>query len=129
MQDVTCTSKFHCTEEISTNKHFIPENRCISISPKPSEEEIPIYVYLKGKMTVVKVHSISPSVTEMKKKITEHCCVPSELQLLLSRGKVLGPYCGHSLKAYDNVCVLIRGKGGMQDSNIGKILCLLKNKI
>ena len=121
MQDLTCTSKLHCTEEISTNNHCIPDDRCIIISPKPSEEEIPIYVYFKGKMTVVKVHS-SPSETEMKKKITEHFCVPSELQLLLSRGKLLGPYCGHSLKAYDNIRVLIRGKGGMQDSKIGIFL-------
>ena len=79
-------------------------------------------------MTVVKLHSISPSESEMKKKITEQFCVPSELQLLLSRGKVLGPDCGHSLKAYENICVLIRGKGGMQYSNIGKKFYLLKNK-
>lgn len=124
---MTCTSKLHSTEDISTNKPCIPDDRCIIISAKPSEEEIPIYVYFKGKMTVVKVHSISPSETEMKKKITEYFCVPSELQLLLSRGKVLGPDCGHSLKAYDNICVLIRGKGGMQDSNIG-IVFLLKNE-
>ncbi|XP_022299017.2 sterile alpha motif domain-containing protein 9-like isoform X2 [Crassostrea virginica] len=117
-KDVTCTSNLHCTEEISTNNHCIPDDRCIIISPKLSSEEIPIYVYFKGKMTVVKLHSISPSDSEMKKKITEQFCVPSELQLLLSRGKVLGPDCGHSLKAYDNICVLIRGKGGMQDSNI-----------
>ena len=91
------------------------------ISEKPSEiQKFPICVYFKGKMTVINMHPDSLSEVEIKGKIRRGFGVPTKLQLLLYKGKMFGLDCVNTLKPYDNIIVLIRGRGGMLSSQIGK---------
>ena len=111
-----------CKEDIRSSEQCNPEGFLPVVSENPSEfqQEIPICVYFKGKMTVINMHPNSLSKVEMKEKIRRNFGVPTKLQLLLYKGKVLCLDSVNTLKPYDNINVLIRGRGGMLSSQIGK---------
>lgn len=56
----------------------------------------------------------------LKEKIKAEIGIPPDLQLLLYRGKLLDQKCIINFNQYENIHLLVKGKGGMQCSELGK---------
>lgn len=127
LKDLIPGNKFQSREEKLTEKEFISTNTPIP-HIKCSEETtfdshvIPVCVLFKQKLNVIWCESYSTSLIELKKKIKTKLGIPTDLQMLLHKGKVLNPRCPLRFTQYDTIHVLIKGKGGMQSSEIGKYL-------
>lgn len=55
----------------------------------------------------------------LKEKIKAKFGIPRDLQLLLYKGNLLDPKCIHNFTQYENIHLLVKGKGGMQSSELG----------
>lgn len=91
-------------------------------SPKQKTDhyqDIPVCVLFKGNINVLWYNPYFTSLLELNDKIKTEMGIPTKLQLLLYNGKVLNPKCLTSFKPYENIHLLIKGKGGMQRTNKG----------
>lgn len=123
-QDLITGNKFQSREEKLTEKEFsstntpIPHIKCREETTFDSHV-IPVCVMFKQKLNVIWCESYSTSLIDLKKKIKTKLGIPTDLQMLLHKGKVLNPRCPLRFTQYDTIHVLIKGKGGMQSSEIG----------
>lgn len=83
-------------------------------------QDIPVCVLLNGNLKILWCNPHSTSLFELKEKVKKEIGIPTRLQLLLYNGKVVNPKCLINLKPYENIHLLIKGKGGMQSSTTGK---------
>lgn len=83
-------------------------------------QDIPVCVLLNGNLKILWCYPHSTSLFELKEKVKKEIGIPTRLQLLLYNGKVVNPKCLINLKPYENIHLLIKGKGGMQSSTKGK---------
>lgn len=106
------------------NKKALKETqtpRFNSSKQKPDHsQDIPVCVLLHGNLNILWCSPHSTSLFELKEKIKKEMGIPTRLQLLLYNGKVLNQKCLLNFKPYENIHLLIKGKGGMQSSNKGK---------
>lgn len=82
--------------------------------------DIPVCVLLKGNFNILWCNPYLTSLFELQDKIKTEIGIPTRLQLLLYNGKLLNPNCLINFKPYENIHLLIKGKGGMQSSNKGE---------
>lgn len=127
--DLVPVNKSHAGEEKHTEKEFssmntsIPHIKCNEELETPIDShEIPVCIMFNQKLNVIWCDSYSTSLIELKEKIKAEVRIPTDLQLLLHKGKVLNPKLPLKFTQYETIHVLIKGKGGMQSSEIGKKL-------
>lgn len=80
---------------------------------------IPLCIWFKEKLNVIWCDLYSTTLFELKEQIKTGTGIPTELQLLLYRGKILNTEYPLKFTSYDNVVVIVKGRGGMKSSDIG----------
>lgn len=105
------------------NKHtfnWTQTERFNSLKQKTEHsQDIPVCVLLKGNLNILWCNPYLTTLFELQDKINTEMGIPARLQLLLYNGKVLNSKCLIGFKPYENIHLLIKGKGGMQSSNKG----------
>ncbi|XP_061184865.1 sterile alpha motif domain-containing protein 9-like [Saccostrea echinata] len=101
-------------EESKRTSSHLTEEKCNDIA---HSQRIPVCLLYREKNTVVKFDSHSNSLFELKEKIRSEFGIPSKLQLMLYKGKIVNQLSSIHFEPFDNIYVLVKGKGGMQESS------------
>lgn len=83
-------------------------------------QDIPVCVLFNGDLKILWCNPHFTSLFELKEKVKKEIGIPTRLQLLLYNGKVVNQKCPINFKPYENIHLLIKGKGGMQGSTKGR---------
>lgn len=124
MKDLIPGDKSQFRKEKLARKEFnstntpIPHIKCSEETTMDSHE-IPVCVLFKQKWNVIWCESFSTSLIDLKGKIKAEIGIPTDLQMLLHKGKVLNPKCPLRFTQHETIHLLIKGKGGMQSSETG----------
>ncbi|XP_062566125.1 sterile alpha motif domain-containing protein 9-like [Saccostrea cucullata] len=102
------------TEESKITTSLLTEEKCHEIV---HSGRTPVCLLYGEKNTVVNFESHSNSLLKLKEKVRSEFGIPIRLQLMLYKGKTVNQLSSINFEPFDNIHVLVKGKGGMQESS------------
>lgn len=116
--------KRHTTKKINKEDSNLTINTQFHFSRNPEQTTIipnfiPLCMWFNEKLSVIWCDLYSVTLFALKDQIKTGTGIPTELQLLLYRGKFLNTDYPLEFTPYDNILIIVKGRGGMKSSDIG----------